>query len=373
MIFLGSFAIILAIAYIYLQFKYMQGWSDTPVFASNAPYPPTIFFSILIPARNEAGNIADLLSDLSAQDYPRDLYEIIVINDHSSDKTRDEVIGFKSVRLIDLETGAGKKAAIELGISKAHGNYIVTFDADVRIKTTHLQTLSRYIEETGSDAVAMPVLINDYENNAFFRFQALDMAGMMLITAGAMKTGLFHMCNGANFCYKKDAFLQVGGFSGNEHIASGDDVFLIQKIAANKTMKVGFLKSNASVAVTQPSESVKSFFHQRLRWASKTGSYSDKKIDIQHGVVFLYCVNILLLLLFSIILFLQYIFYLFLITIIIKIIVDFILLKQSTSFFYLRHLLRYYIVSQLIHIMYIVMIGLGIFFEKENKWRERKI
>ena len=81
------------------------------------------------------------------------------------------------------------------------------------------------------------------------------------------------MCNGANFAYKKSLFESLNGFDGNNKIASGDDVFLLQKAANLFPNEVHYLKANEAIVITKPTENWKSLFHQRVRWAAKTGSY----------------------------------------------------------------------------------------------------
>jgi hypothetical protein len=84
------------------------------------------------------------------------------------------------------------------------------------------------------------------------------------------------MCNGANFAYTKSFFEKLNGFEGNERIASGDDVFLLQKAMLSRsfgTENVHYLKSENTIVITKPLNDWKSLFYQRVRWASKTSSY----------------------------------------------------------------------------------------------------
>jgi cellulose synthase/poly-beta-1,6-N-acetylglucosamine synthase-like glycosyltransferase len=90
---------------------------------------------------------------------------------------------------------------------------------------------------------------------------------------GSFGIGKGFMCNGANFAYTKSLFEDLNGFDGNNTIASGDDVFLLQKAIAKYPEKVHYLKSKNTIVTTQPLNDWKSLFYQRVRWASKTSSY----------------------------------------------------------------------------------------------------
>ena len=81
------------------------------------------------------------------------------------------------------------------------------------------------------------------------------------------------MCNGANFAYTKSLFENLNGFEGNNKIASGDDVFLLQKAIEKFPETVHYLKADETIVTTKPTENWKALFHQRVRWAAKTSSY----------------------------------------------------------------------------------------------------
>ncbi|RYX88602.1 glycosyltransferase, partial [bacterium] len=120
--------IILFLLYAALIIFYWRNWNAIPEFTLG-PEPSFIRLSVIIPARNEEENIAALLEALERQTYPRDLFEVIVIDDHSTDRTADITSRFKNVRLLQLKEDAinsYKKKAIEAGIAIASGELIVT-------------------------------------------------------------------------------------------------------------------------------------------------------------------------------------------------------------------------------------------------------
>jgi hypothetical protein len=113
----------------------------------------------------------------------------------------------------------------------------------------------------------------DCENSFLHHFQQLDLASLQGATIGSFGLKNGFMCNGANFAYTKSFFQELNGFEGNDNIASGDDVFLLQKAIAKFPEKVHYLKSENNIVITKPLDDGKSLFYQRVRWASKTGSY----------------------------------------------------------------------------------------------------
>jgi hypothetical protein len=76
------------------------------------------------------------------------------------------------------------------------------------------------------------------------------------------------MCNGANLAFRKSAFVEVGGYENNLHIPSGDDEFLMHKIFHHFSNSVRFV-SNRQAIVRTSSVPLRTFFHQRIRWAGK--------------------------------------------------------------------------------------------------------
>src|SRR5689334_6392955 len=127
-------SLIFLFIYAGLIFYYRKGWKLTPDFIPGSSQDKR-FISVLIAARNEENNIVPLLNALNAQTYSKDHFEVIVVDDYSSDKTGQKVKDFlmKNIRLIQpfgQPDQSSKKKAITTGISLAKGELIVTTDAD---------------------------------------------------------------------------------------------------------------------------------------------------------------------------------------------------------------------------------------------------
>jgi len=124
----GAFVIFVYSAYFifYLYFKGNERGEPSPRF-----YPKV---SIVVPARNEAMNIGKLIESIRYQDYPRDCYEIIVVDDGSEDGTGDIAQRF-GAKVVRHEKNLGKAKALESGISVAEGDVVITMDADSYLGT----------------------------------------------------------------------------------------------------------------------------------------------------------------------------------------------------------------------------------------------
>ena len=259
-----------------------------PFIAATSPLPPVTFFSVIIPARNESAHIRACLLSVVNNSSPGDLFEIIVVDDHSEDDTAQQVMELQAIyprisllRLQDypdwVTTQAYKKKAIELAISKSKGSWIVTTDADGEVPVNWLLQFDNYIQKNEPVFVAAPVMY--YSRGGLLQvFQQLDFLSLQGITAASVSAGFHSMCNGANLAYRKDIFWSVGGFAGHEHLASGDDMLLMHRIKASYPNQIGYIFSRDSMVLTEPTASWGAFFQQRIRWASKAESYREKKI-----------------------------------------------------------------------------------------------
>jgi cellulose synthase/poly-beta-1,6-N-acetylglucosamine synthase-like glycosyltransferase len=241
---------------------------------------------VIIPVRNEADNIGHLLDDLSRQSYGR--FDVIVADDSSTDATlaicRDYARRMPYVLyplpLTDERTASPKKRAISQSIAMATGDLIVTTDGDCRVGPDWLASFARYYQQTGAKLISGPVTFirssaipSGTSQRLFASLQTVEFASLIGSGACTMALGKPTMCNGANLCYEKRVFIEVGGFSGVDHLASGDDEFLMHKVAARYPGEVRFLKSREAIVQTQAHQSLSAFYHQRKRWASKWKAY----------------------------------------------------------------------------------------------------
>ena len=149
---------------------------------------------------------------------------------------------------------------------------MITTDADCVVDANWLSTLDAYIQNH-SVAMLAGAVRYDSGNGFLQHFQELDLASLQGATIGSFGINKGFMCNGANFAYTQSFFKTLNGFEGNDAIASGDDVFLLQKAIGRFPDKVHYLKATSNIVLTKAVDDWKSLFFQRVRWASKTSSY----------------------------------------------------------------------------------------------------
>jgi poly-beta-1,6-N-acetyl-D-glucosamine synthase len=363
--------ILLFIAYSILIFYYLQSWRSLPSYIPKGNSPATKI-SIIIPARNEERNIARLLISLSEQDYPKELTEVIVVDDHSNDNTATIIQKFPWVKLVQLKDDAinsYKKKAVETGIATATGQLIITTDADCWCPPTWVSTIVSFYEEKHPVFIAAPVSIECSSRLVEF-FQAYDFAVLQGITAASVYKNTHSMSNGANQAYERTAFYEVSGFAGIDHIASGDDMLLMHKVWKKYPTRVQYLKSQDAIVHTQPAKTWKEFFRQRIRWASKATYYTDKRIIAVLFLVYLFNLCFPALLIAG---FWDYRYWLFTAGLwVAKTAIEFPFVHSVVSFFDKRYFTRYFLFLQPLHIFYTVISGLFGQFGK-YEWKGRKV
>jgi len=336
----------------------LYGWKKIPEFTSEKS-PGVIRFSIIVPFRNEAENLPVLLRSLTEINYPKTKFEILLVNDESEDNSVEIIKEFQekhsefSVKLLENNrvSNSPKKDAITKAINSANFEYILTTDADCQVPKNWLNTYSDYVLETANKLIAGPVALIPFlskikQKSKFKNFEALDVLSLQASTAGAFGIEKAFMCNGANLCYEKDTFFKVSGFSGNDKIASGDDVFLLQKFY-QEHYKIGFLKSQEAIVYTRPQNNLGDLVSQRIRWASKAPAY--KSLFAKFTGITVLLMNLSLVVA-AILVFFQVLPYQpILIIFLIKFNLDFILIYSSAKFFQQEYVLRSYFWSSIFY------------------------
>ncbi len=332
-------------------------------------------FSIVIPFRDEAHNLPNLLNSLSALNYPSELYEILLVNDDSQDNFNPILAAFSkqnptlNLRLLQniRKTNSPKKDAINTAINLSNFEWIVATDADCLVPKLWLQLFNQFIEDKKPVFISAPVKFST-QNSLFFHFQNLNFISLMGSTIGGFGIEQPFMCNGANLCYNKAAFLELNGFENNTNISSGDDIFLMEKMLKEMPNKVKFLKSDENIVQTNAENTWKLFINQQIRWASKSASY--KKLFAKYVGIVVFLENLLVLVLgISTLLFPQFWIYVMLVFSV-KLIVDFIIIYQTALFLKSTKSLKYYLPVSLFYPFFIVFTGCLSTF-KNYDWKGR--
>ena len=331
---------------------------------------PTV--SVIIPARNEAQNIGKLLSALQQQDFPSEKLEIIVVDDHSEDQTAGIASGFSKVRVLQLkEEGLNsyKKKALEKGVTAAQGELIVCTDADCIPPKEWLSEIAHNYLSRSAAFVAAPVLLTN-NGSLLGRFQTLDFLVLQGITGAGIQQGNLHMANGANLAYPKKVFEEVEGYKGVDRLASGDDFFLIHKIAKRYPNNIIYIKSTNAIVNTAALTNWKDFLQQRIRWASKSAQY--KEISITAVLVLVWVYNAFFWLTVAGAWFCWQFAIAFVLGWILKTLVEWPFVKSIAAFFKVPVSLKEFFCFQPLHIFYTVITGLlglvGPYY-----WKGRKV
>lgn len=271
--------LLIILIYVVTIAQLIAGFNRVKTFDGASTNPKT-FFSIIVAFRNESENLTVLLDSIKDLNYPIDLFEIILVDDFSEDDSTRKVYewrmqngSFQTTLLENVRlSGSPKKDAISRAVPIVQQDWLITTDADCVVPRNWLLTLDQYIQKNEVVMIAGPVSF--HVNNSFLHhFQQLDLTSLQGATIGSFGLDLAFMCSGSNLCYTKSLFQELHGFKGNKKIASGDDVFLLQKAMRKFPEKVHFLKSKDLIVHTKAEKSWTRLFQQRVRWASKTSSY----------------------------------------------------------------------------------------------------
>lgn len=270
-------AVILNVLYALLLLQYSRGWkkalAGNPVSFSDEELPHV---SVLIPVRNEAAHLTSLLNSLRNQNYPRDKTTWIFINDHSEDAGVEMLKEINDPRLKIIELTAsgvhGKKAALTAGVMAAATEWILTTDADCMMEAGWIRALlSKAIE---SKAVMVCGLVKVQQDHSVLgAFQAMETAVLQCCGAGALVLGFPLLNTGASLAFKKSAWLQCNGYTSKQHIASGDDTFLMLSLNAAYPGKVVPAVHQQALVTTLPQKKLMHIVQQRLRWNGKVKHY----------------------------------------------------------------------------------------------------
>lgn len=329
--------------------------------------------TILIAARDEAERIRYTIEDIIAQDYPKHLTEVIIVDDHSTDNTADIIRSYATngIQLMQLQAdkplNSYKKKAIAEAIDRSTGDLMVATDADCRMGPEWLSSIVGYYETHNPVMISSPVTYFE-ERSLFERLQTLEFSYLIGIGAAFIGNGRASTCNGANLAYRKDVFYEVGGFKGIDDLASGDDELLLQKVAVQYPNRIGFFKNPRAIVYTHAKHTLQEFLQQRRRWASKSTRYKDKKIVALAVCIWLFNLSLIvnaLLGFYNI-----YFFKLFLIQFLLKYLFEAAFLIPITTFFKRANLVALLIVLAPIHIVYFVYVGL-IGNTRKYSWKGR--
>ncbi len=364
----------LSLSYLLCIILLIYGWDklSEKKYKSSTDKP---LVTVIVAARNEEVYIRTCISSILSQSYDKDKLQLIVVDDFSTDGTKEIVTSFPDILFLELKQfideksiRSGKKKSIELAIQHATGKYILITDADCIVPRNWVSSTVELFEIENVEVVTGPVCIK--ESKTFFeQLQALDLWSYISLSASAIGLGRPVLANGANFSFTKSLFIAVKGYEGSTHISSGDDVLLLHKFIQHNA-RVAFNKSTDAIVSTKAEENLLAFFIQRLRWASKSASYKNFATLFIISVVYLYYLSLPFCIIASVVqpLFIKWVAGLLMM----KFFIDFMYMHRVLNFFKQRSLLQLFLPAQLFHVFYVIMVGAFALFIPV-KWKGRKL
>ncbi|MEI6456056.1 MAG: glycosyltransferase [bacterium] len=373
-------SVFLTTVYVVFILFFNRGLSKTLRIRTVRKTKPSIRISVVIPVRNEASSILHCLEDLANQDYPKELYEIIITDDFSEDNTLRIVQSYieksKDRTLLLIRPGnenperTGKKWAISRAVEKAGGELIMTTDADTIHGKSWISSFVFLYNSFRPQMILGPVAFHR-EETLLQKIQSLEFMGIMAVTAGSAWFNIPLMCNGASLGFTKEAFIKTGGYGDNFGFASGDDMFLLTNIIRHyKPGSVLFAGDPHALTLTVAERSWNGFINQRIRWISKNRGYSDPWIRMFSLLT--WTVNFLLLGGIFLGIAVPQILYLTLVLWFGKILSEYILVSKMAEFLDKKYMTGYYFIAQVFQLFYVTILGiLGNFLP--YRWKGRRI
>ncbi|MFQ5822613.1 MAG: glycosyltransferase [bacterium] len=319
--------------------------------------------SIIIAARNEERHIHKCLTAILNQTYPKNKFEIIVIDDRSEDRTAEIVKNFadnhRQISLLQIKDSSGhlapKKRAIDSGIRHAAGEIIVTTDADCQPGPNWLSEVVRYFDsDVGIVAGFNPYKIENSTSLFFHQMLSLDYFAMSCVAAASAGLKYPISCTGGNFAYRKKVYEQIGGFKKIGHWISGDDDFFLEQVRENTTWKICYAAHPNTFVSTEPPENLKTFIHQRIRYASKCRHYNT---PVTVGLVGVYLLNFFILLGLFLLPFIPQLLPVCVAGFITKNLAEFTFLRRGQKIFQIQFKPYVFFLTAVLHPIYIVLVG----------------
>lgn len=265
-------SLIVAFGYFLIFFVMVYGLARTSKISPSENHQTA---SIIICGRNEANRITPLLESLAKINYPDNQYEILLVNDDSTDNTGALMRAFCDQKdnrhyLVHKKTGQsykGKKGALNFGIQQAKYDIILATDADCIVQANWVRSMLGYFDENTA-------LVQGYSpvkkrSDFLSVYQQFDTLAEGVTAAASMYFNNPTHANARNFAFRKSVYNEVGGFSRISHVDTGDDFYLAKLIKTETEYDFRYNPEPSAFVFTEEVSNLKTYWHQQLRRNSK--------------------------------------------------------------------------------------------------------
>jgi len=234
--------------------------------------------SVIIAACNELPNLPNLLGSLARLDYPSEHFEITIVNDHSTDGSREYLDtqticpDLKVIHLYqDTPPLVGKKAALQQGIDAARHDLLAFTDADCLVPTTWLSEINRSMDDETDYLLSYSVMKRKPEGTEF-RLKNFERSVYYALASAGLYYHIPFTSSACNMVYRKSLFLKSGGFDTIAQLRSGDDDLLLMKMMPF-IRKAAYNPHLAMQVVSLDGNDLAAHHHTNIRRASKFRYY----------------------------------------------------------------------------------------------------
>ena len=371
MIFIPALLALLVLTYLLILQRLLYGLNKIGRYKKNREKNSV---SIIVAAKNEEQTIKNCVESLLAQDYPKSILEIVIIDDHSTDKTYEilkscegqypelKIISLKnqntSTNIINSQLNkkphqSSKKSALEFGIKKAAGKLLLFTDADCEPPNTWVKEMAACFDNDVGVVAGFSPLI-DKTNSLPGKLFELDSLVAATTAAAGLSLNKPITCTGRNFAYRKKVFMQVNGFTDILQSVSGDDDLFLHLVKQKTNWKIKYNTSGRSIVPSYQTKTLNQFFLQKRRHIS-AAKYYPTGLKIIYSLMHLTNFSIYFFLITAIFSnkFLLTAIALFLI----KVIIDYFFVSHGATTFNKKNLIKYFPLWELFHFGYNLVIG----------------
>jgi cellulose synthase/poly-beta-1,6-N-acetylglucosamine synthase-like glycosyltransferase len=271
---------------------------------------------------------------------------------------------------IEKPINSYKKRAIATAIATCDSELILTTDGDCRMGPDWIASIVSMFEQEHCQLISSPVAYHQ-EKSLAEKIQTVEFELLIAAGAACIQNKFPNTCNGANLAYTRAAYHAVGGFKGIDDLASGDDELLLHKMHKQFPDGLRFLKEPSAIVYTEAKGTLRSFYQQRKRWASKSVKYADKRMVLLVSIIYFF--NLLIFIQAGLLFFTTANLGMFVILIGVKMGLDAILIFQSLSFFKKRRLLLLLPLVEIFYVIYILIIGIIANIGGAYEWKGRTV